>query len=61
MAAPSLCYSLAKMDMKMEVGQLADWTDVRWLEKSISGGRNEMKIASVSDFWKMFECLQTPL
>lgn len=50
MAAPSLCYSLAKMDMKMEVGQLADWTDVRWLEKSISGGRNEMKIASVSDF-----------
>ena len=48
MAAPSLSYPLAKMNMKMGVGQLADWTDVQWLEKLISGGRNEMKISSIS-------------
>jgi len=47
MAAPPLCCSLAKMNMKVRVGQLADWTEVRWLEKLISGGRNEMKIASI--------------
>lgn len=40
MADPCLSYPLAKVNMKMRVGHLADWTDVQWLEKLISGGRN---------------------